>query len=91
MPVIPGVTPEANFYVESDPDTGRVRVRAPDNQLVMLIDARTPNGILLLAAAMTGLRLLTPDFKVYDLSLRRYIDKMPEPEDADPIKPADPA
>jgi hypothetical protein len=94
MPVLPGITPDADFYLEADVESGRVRVRGADSHLLALIDLSSAAGSLILAATISGLRVLVPSAKVYDLSLRRYITDLPnavEAKDADATKPADPA
>lgn len=94
MPVLPGITPDADFYLEADMEAGRVRVRGADDRLLGLIDMNSAAGSLILAATISGLRILVPSAKVYDLSLRRFITELPdavESKDADPVKPANPA
>ena len=93
MPVLPGITPEADFYLEADMEAGRVRVRGSDDRLLALIDMNSAAGSLILAATISGLRILVPSAKVYDLALRRYITDLPdavEAKDADATKPAGP-
>ena len=91
MPILPGITPAADYYLEADPETGRVRLRASDGMLLALFDASTPQGGNLLGLMISGLILVAPESSLYDLSLRRYINDLPEPKDADAAKPADPA
>jgi len=91
MPVLPGITPEADFYLEADMESGRVRMRGSDDRLLGLIDMNSAAGSLLLAATISGLRILVPSAKVYDLSLRRYITDLPGVVEAPDVNAAQPA
>lgn len=78
MPILPGITPDADFYLEADMESGRVRVRGADDRLLALIDMGSAAGSLILAATISGLRILVPSAKIYDLSLRRFITELPD-------------
>lgn len=87
MPLLPGITPEADFYLEADMESGRVRMRGSDDRLLALMDMNSAAGSLILAATISGLRVLVPSAKIYDLSLRRYITELPEVAKPEAEKP----
>ena len=51
------------------------------------MDMNSAAGSLILAATISGLRILVPSAKVYDLSLRRYITELPEVAKPEAEKP----
>lgn len=78
MPILPGITPPADYYIEMDADSGRARLRNAEGLLLALYDMSSADGANLLAMTITGLTILAPGSSLYDLSLRRYIRETPK-------------
>jgi hypothetical protein len=91
MLIMPGITPEADFYIEPDLKNNRVRLRASDDRLLAVIDMSGPEGVMIMTATIAGLGVIAPDVKVYDLYTRQYVTDAPvESNDADAAQPANP-